>query len=229
MTSELFLVCLLGGLIAIDTTAAFQILLSHPLVGCTIVGLVLNDVTLGLSIGIILELPWLLEIPTGGARYPQGNLGAFIAAASVIVLNRQTDRSELAFLLAIVYGIALAYISGKCVQLIRNINILLVHRADQAASLGLSRRVSLYHLAGIILIFIMGMGITGLSVYFGIKILILIMALIPSRLDVSLVYTKPILLGVGLAAMVKLFYHKKMYLVIAFGICCGAVALYFVT
>ena len=154
MTSELFLICLLGGLLAIDTTAAFQILLSHPLVGCTLVGLVLNDVTLGLSIGIILELPWLLEIPIGGARYPEGNLGALIAAASAIVLNRQTDRPELAFLLAIVYGIALAYISGKCVQLIRNINILLVHRADQAANRGFSRRVSLYHLAGIILIFI---------------------------------------------------------------------------
>ena len=114
MTSELIILCILGGLIAIDTTAAFQALISHPLVGCTLVGLVLHDVTLGLTIGIILELPWLLEIPIGGVRYPEGNIGALITAASAIVLTRETDRPEVSFLLAIVYGIMLAYIAGKC-------------------------------------------------------------------------------------------------------------------
>lgn len=57
MSAELAVIILLGGIVATDTTAAFQVLVSHPLVACTLAGLVLGDLKAGLSMGVLLELP----------------------------------------------------------------------------------------------------------------------------------------------------------------------------
>ena len=226
MTTEIVLLCLLGGLIALDTTAAFQILLSHPLVGCTLAGLVLRDVGMGLTVGILLELPWLLEIPVGGARFSEGNLGALIAAGVAILVNRVVERPEIVMLLALVYGIVWAFFIGKSVQGTRKLNTYLAHRADGAALRGEHRRVSSYHLLAIVTQFLLGIGITALSVAFGVAFLEMLVEKLPVALDASLLYTKMILMGVGLAAMVKLFYSKKMYIVIPVSFGLGVLALW---
>ncbi|MDZ7376332.1 MAG: PTS sugar transporter subunit IIC, partial [candidate division KSB1 bacterium] len=58
----LLLVSFIGGIVAMDTAAAWQIMISQPVVACPLLGWLLGDVELGLTIGILLELPWLINI-----------------------------------------------------------------------------------------------------------------------------------------------------------------------
>ncbi len=52
---ELLYIGLLGGLLALDTTSVGQFMFSRPLVAGAITGWVLGDLSLGLTIGVVLE------------------------------------------------------------------------------------------------------------------------------------------------------------------------------
>lgn len=79
---EIVQVTLLGGLLALDGTSVGQFMLSRPLVAGGLVGWVLGDPMLGLTVGAILELYLLVSFPTGGSRFPEGATATVVAVAS---------------------------------------------------------------------------------------------------------------------------------------------------
>jgi len=85
--SEVLLLGLLGGLVAVDGVAAVQSMVSRPLVVGWGVGLLLGEPVLGAQLGVVLELYLLVSVPSGGSRYPEGGtatlVGVSAAAASL--------------------------------------------------------------------------------------------------------------------------------------------------
>ena len=70
MFAELVVDCvvvgLIGGLLSLDRTGAFQVMISRPLVSAPLIGLVLGESTIGLSAGVLIELLYMADRPVGG-------------------------------------------------------------------------------------------------------------------------------------------------------------------
>ena len=82
MTNATFiLVCFLASLLELDTTYAFQTLLSRPILAGPILGLITGDAMAGLQVGIFVELLFSDISPLGGIIPPSG-----IVATSITLL-----------------------------------------------------------------------------------------------------------------------------------------------
>ena len=79
---ELLYIGLLGGLLALDTTSVGQFMFSRPLVAGAVTGWVLGDLSLGLTIGVVLETYMLVSFPSGGARFLDGTTATVVAVAA---------------------------------------------------------------------------------------------------------------------------------------------------
>lgn len=221
MSAELAVIILLGGIVATDTTAAFQVLVSHPLVACTLAGLVLGDLRVGLSMGVLLELPWLAEVPVGGARINEGNVGALVSATLAVVLSRAVSRPELMFFVAILWGIAVAFVGGRVIIACRRVNTLLLHRADAAAARGDIRGLSVCHVGAIALMAAAGVLLTWAGVLGGIAVLPPLIAVVPPSWDPAFALTRAAVLGVGIGAVCALLLSRKNLWAAATGLGAG--------
>jgi mannose/fructose/N-acetylgalactosamine-specific phosphotransferase system component IIC len=82
--AEILRLALVGGLVGLDTTAAFQIMISQPLIGGLLAGWALGDPWVGAFVGLLFQGLYLAEIPVGGRIFPDGNLAAVQAAALTV-------------------------------------------------------------------------------------------------------------------------------------------------
>lgn len=77
-------VSLAGGLLSVDRTAAFQTMVSRPLVAAPAAALILGDLSTGLIIGAVLEILFAGDLPVG-AYMPVHETALAVVAASVAV------------------------------------------------------------------------------------------------------------------------------------------------
>jgi mannose/fructose/N-acetylgalactosamine-specific phosphotransferase system component IIC len=221
MWLEILAISLWGGLVALDTTAALQILISHPLVSCSIVGLILGNFSLGFIIGIVLELVWLNEIPVGAAPFAEGNIGATVAASVAIMTVEQTTRSSAVLFLSLMIGVLISVIGGRLVIFIRSVNSNLYHQliSDKALSV---KRIAQTHYAGIFFSFILGFFLTMTSVLLFAKVLFPpLIHVIPERWDPALDLTMTTFLGVGCGVLFYMFFKLKKWWLIGLGLLGG--------
>lgn len=71
MTLPLILLCIFAALLELDTTYAFQTLLSRPVIAGPIFGWLTGDVAAGIQVGIFAELLFSDISPLGGIIPPQ--------------------------------------------------------------------------------------------------------------------------------------------------------------
>jgi mannose/fructose/N-acetylgalactosamine-specific phosphotransferase system component IIC len=126
---------LVGSLLVLDTTVAFQFLISQPLIACTLLGWFLGDIQLGVQVGMYLQLLWLSSMPVGAAIVPEGNLAAIVIAALVIRYNNNYENFNTLLICGLFYGIVVSYLGGEIVVLFRKANQYFLHKA-----LALARR-----------------------------------------------------------------------------------------
>ena len=157
MWDDVFLAALIGGLISLDRTAAFQVMLHRPLVAGSIIGWLLGQPVIGLLCGATLELIWINHLPLGGHIPPQECLSTAIVAASVI-LSGPTDgdidyaRIAFGFILAPPLARMGAILDGH----VRRINRNWALRAREDVRKTRSDRLQLWNLAGSIISFVAG-------------------------------------------------------------------------
>jgi PTS system mannose-specific IIC component len=224
MWLDLMMISVWGGFVALDTTAAFQIMSARPLVSCSIIGCLLGDFSLGFILGILLELLWLNELPIGGAFFAEGNLGAVVTASIGILAAHQTGRNVLALALALIAGTLISLTSGYMVVLMRRINGRLYERLLFRNNLSF-KHVSRTQWAGIGFNFIIGLFLTGILAFiFGLQLFPPIIKAIPTTWDN---YARPIggaFLGIGCATLWTLFVDRKQWLWLILGLAGGALA-----
>ncbi len=222
--NKLMLLSLWGGIVALDTTAALQILISHPLVSCSVVGFILGQVKIGFLIGVVLELVWLNELPIGAAPFSEGNIGATVAAAAAILVIGQTQRMEVTIPLACVLGIGVSMLGGYGVILVRRINNALYTRLIESAVItpGLIVRT---HFLGMVIMFLGGFLLTAATTALAYGVLLWIVPLIPVSWDVRLWPILGAFLGVGCAVLLYMFVTKKNWWLLIVGAALGALFL----
>jgi mannose/fructose/N-acetylgalactosamine-specific phosphotransferase system component IIC len=159
---ELAVLALVGGLLAMDGTAVGQFMVSRPLVAGTLTGWMLGAPELGFLMGTILEIYLLVEFPVGGARFPEGSTATVIAVASAA-----DPGTAGALALGLATGLVFGQVGGVSVTAMRMLNarVVPVPRAPEG-SLAPGAIVRA-HLAGIVLDFARGAGITLVGVVAG--------------------------------------------------------------
>ena len=70
MTPEIFTLCALGAFLELDTTYAFQFLLSRGIIAGPLLSLVTGDLLTGLQVGVFSELVFIDFNPLGGVLPP---------------------------------------------------------------------------------------------------------------------------------------------------------------
>lgn len=215
----LFLVSFIGGIVAMDTAAAWQIMISQPVVACPLLGWLLGDVQLGLTIGILLELPWLINIPMGGVHGAEGNLGAVVATSLSIYLKAAGVNTEnIVIIISILYSLLISRIGMVMVDYMRQANLRLLHQADIAAQHGELGRITWLNMMGVIYSFVMGAGLVGIGYWLGVLAVKPVAAFIHQQFDPAFGLAKWGLLGLGVGAVATLFISKatQWYVLIPF-------------
>ncbi len=208
MWEELALITLLGGAVAADTTASFQFLISSPLVACTAAGWILGDVHTGLLVGVLLQVPWMVELPIGGARFAHGNLGSLVAAAAAIWLTRASGRPDFSLWVGVAYGVAVAAIGGYGIVQMRRLNRRLLRKADLCAEQADTACITRANLAGAFHAFCLGLLLTGMFGAVALFVLPALVPIVPASLDRLFAATKPVLFGLTLGAALHLFWER---------------------
>lgn len=122
-------VCLLGGLLSLDTAAAFQLLISQPIVACTFIGWVSNDLLMGMQIGLVMQLIWISTLPIGAVVFPNGNVGSLIAAIVAVKLNSlAVGFSQLIIFLSVILGLLFSFIGAHAMRFVRMGNVIILNR-----------------------------------------------------------------------------------------------------
>lgn len=217
MWLDLLAVSAWGGLVALDTTAAFQILISHPLISCSAVGLLLGNFPLGFTIGIILELVWLNELPMGAARFSEGNIGSTAAAAVAILVSERVANQAWVLPASLLSAVFTSMLAGRLVIAVRNNNAKIYMALIERESLSIYR-IAGYHFLCISISFLTGILMTGISVWVFTRLLLLLSPFIPETLDRVFLPISGAFLGVGCGVLIYMFLGKKNWWLLAIGI-----------
>jgi mannose PTS system EIIC component len=156
---------IVGGVLHLDRTAAFQFLISRPLVASAVTGLILGDVRTGLVIGMVLELLWLGTQPFGTALPPDDTVVAVAAPAAGILAGRMLGSTNPSLLcLAILAALPLSE-AGRLVDVwARKVNGVFLDRAKTAAGNGDVGGVGRQNIAGLASFFLFFTLLTGAGI-----------------------------------------------------------------
>ncbi len=137
----------LGGALTIDTTAAFQSMLSQALAAGALAGLVAGDVGLGLIVGATLQLVWMGALPVGAAAFPDAAVGAVVGAGLAGLLARSGIGTGLCVASGVLVGLAAGALGQRVTMRLRRFNVrladLAVRRADEGSAAGVRGAVAL--------------------------------------------------------------------------------------
>lgn len=78
MTTSIILLCIFAALLELDTTYAFQLTLSRPIIAAPLFSLFTGDIMAGIQVGIFAELLFVDSSPLGGEIPPSGVVACVI-------------------------------------------------------------------------------------------------------------------------------------------------------
>ncbi len=214
-----------GGIVSLDTTAAFQVMISRPLVSCSVVGLLLGNFPLGFTIGILLELIWLVEIPYGAAWFTEGNVGATVASAVAILLARHGGRTAPAIFIAFICAILVSVIGGWLVVAMRTVNGKLYQSLLDEPSLNFYK-ISRAHFTGVTLAFGIGFLLTAAVSIVFVLFSASVMSWIPHTADRLLRPVQGAFMGAGCGILVFMFIQQKRWWLLFAGILAGLLLIF---
>jgi len=121
--------CVLGAVLSLDTVAVFQVLISQPIVACTLIGYLSNDPMTGIQIGILMQLFWISTLPVGAVTFPDGNLGAIVATI-IAVENVQLfpEYESLIILFSVVFGLFVSFLGAHALNTVRMGNVYILNQ-----------------------------------------------------------------------------------------------------
>ncbi|HDL19224.1 MAG TPA: hypothetical protein ENH29_09230 [Bacteroidetes bacterium] len=222
MWHELLAVFFLGGFFGLDTTAAWQVLFSHPLFACVLVGLLFGQPQLGLFFGIIFELIWLYDIPVGGSKFPEGNLSTFIGLMIVLSLPSVSgDSQPWLILVSSIYVLIIAYFLGVTISWMRKMNRHLVEKADRFAEEGNEKKIERMHLLSVFNAYLHGAFWAVIFYLTGLFLTEKVLHYLPNKAPFTMDQLQTVFLATGLVVMFDLFFSRKNIVYFFLGLICG--------
>ncbi|MBN1465711.1 PTS sugar transporter subunit IIC [candidate division KSB1 bacterium] len=209
MWADIFLASLWGGIVALDTTALMQIMISRPMVACSIVGLLLGNMPLGFIMGILVELLYINELPIGAANFAEGNVGSTAATTVAILMTRQLPQHYyMSIALALVLTVAISSLGGRLVVLKRRINGVFYERLVYKEMLA-PRHINAAQLYGIALSFLVGFSTVAISSVIFVSGATWILSRLPATYDKIFQPAMGSVLAAGCVFLAHLFWRQK--------------------
>ena len=197
---------LLIGLLGLDTTIAFQVLLSQPIFSCLILGWFLGDVTLALEVGMLMQLLWLNIPPVGATVLPEGNVGSMVACVLVIRFG-EPGCENLVFTVAVLIALLTSYVGAMVTMLDRKINGHILEMTTAAARAVDFRQLMLLDLLSIFVYFVLMSLLAFSALTLSDLALPLLIKLAPASLELKLVIARPIIWGIGIGLTLPMVYR----------------------
>ncbi len=158
--------------VGLDRTAAFQFMLSRPIVAAPLTGLMLGAPATGLQIGVMVELLWLGRLPIGAAIPPDDTQVAVGATALAVGLGSVLGMTGPAFaVLAVLTALPVGKIGQVFERLVRQRNVRLTQRAEQALAEGRLAQIEGEHLRGLFFFALAALATYAVIVFVGTGIL----------------------------------------------------------
>lgn len=162
---------LLGGALAVDSRSSIRLLVSQPVCGGLLAGLVLGDPRGGFLAGALLQTMFLGYVTLRGLRAPDLPLGG-VAGAAVCVLARRgagvaPSDGGLVLFLALLVGLAAALAGGAVYRLWEGRSYALTVRALRYIDEGRFRLAAALHLSTVALHFALGGAIVAVATALG--------------------------------------------------------------
>lgn len=156
------IVAIIGAMVDLDSTAAWQIMISQPIVAAPLTGLFLGFITgqfinglkLGLAVGTILQLVWIEQLPLGANIPPDAALASVLSVALGYLAGYKLEtyvEKEVCTTIAILVSVALGLWGRSLDIIVRRINTYIVKYIEQQIREGRYWVLSVGHgLAGFI-------------------------------------------------------------------------------
>jgi mannose/fructose/N-acetylgalactosamine-specific phosphotransferase system component IIC len=146
-------IALVGGLIGLDRTAVGQFMISQPIVVGPLTGWVLGDPVAGTIIGAVLELIWVLDIPTG-SFVPADSTVITVSATAIAALGSPGGPSLPVIGFTVLLTAAMAPATMKADDIIRHKNSRLADALVTGPGPYPGRSLARAHLSGIPIFFL---------------------------------------------------------------------------
>lgn len=143
---ELLPLALLGGVLGLDVVCFPQMMFSRPLVAATLAGAFVGDASMGILVGVTLELIALATLPFGASRYPEWGSAAVVGGAIGGAMHTAAVGT---LTIAVLAALATAWIGGISLVRLRLWNAWLARRRRPALDAGSRGAVIGLQLAGL--------------------------------------------------------------------------------
>lgn len=219
---ENIFISIVGSLIVLDTTVAFQFLISQPLIACTLIGLLLGDPYLGMKIGIFLQLLWLSNMPVGAAIVPEGNFAAIVITPIVIRYSKIHSNFFTVLIVAILFGVLISFVGGQLVKINRRFNSHFFKKVITDIKKGNLHPLSYINFLSLILHYIGA--VTAILVALNVGDLIYSQFyLLPVEWEIYFKHASFVVLGVGAGLILPIFSERYSKAIILAGLVIGSI------
>ncbi len=120
---------LLSGLLILDKFAFGQFGFSLPLISAPLLGFLFGELSVGIGIGIIFQLLFIMEYPLGGRDLPDKEGGGICAIATFIVLTRHCGPENRlgALILSLLFGLIASFLGREMERGLKLLNERVAH------------------------------------------------------------------------------------------------------
>ncbi len=207
---ETFLLSLLGGVLSLDRTAAFQFMVSRPIVVSTVIGLLFRDLTTGLLIGVMTELLWMGELPIGASLPPDETAFAIVVSSVTFIGERFVGGISRGYVVSVILlSLPVAWFFRKIDERIRVFNSRISRDAIHRLSEGRDDAVDRAVLKGLLSFFVPSLLFLWFFMVLGVYLIIRIYPLLSNEMVNMLgefFYIFPI---IGIASVLSSFKRLK--------------------
>jgi mannose/fructose/N-acetylgalactosamine-specific phosphotransferase system component IIC len=204
-------ISIVAGIISLDVTACWQVMISRPIIIGPVIGYLCGDFSHGIITGALLELIWINTLPLGASIPLDAAATTVVATASAIFMERWwTGTEPAAIAIGLAYALPLGVIFKRLDIFIRRFSNNLVYYADEYAKEGRMLRIQSMVLLAIILIFVKYFLFYFISIYCSLYILHAVVPYLPDTLIAGLNQSWILLIALGLAMVLDTFMFKKM-------------------
>lgn len=176
----------------------------RPIVTATLAGLILGDPVKGVMIGAALELIYIGAIAIGASTPPDIVTGSILATSFAIISGQSTEAALALSVPIAMFGLTLGI-------LIRIINAMFIHKAEDYAEQGNARMVAFMHIVPSTGLFFLESFLTVfLAIGFGAETVTGILNSIPQSVVDGLVAGSKLLPALGFALLINMMISKKL-------------------
>jgi len=170
---DLGAITLLGALLALDRRAAFQLMLSQPLVVIPLVGLLLGCLPESIWLAAIVQLLWMASLTVGASVPPNETLASVVIGGIALLHARYFDGLDRATeALAVLVGAPVSLVGRWLDVRLDKENAHLAARADRAVAERDYTTLSRLPLVGLMRTFVADGALVALSLIVGLALLV---------------------------------------------------------